>query len=362
MKRTLFILLLLGLTVPGFAQEGGLYLSSQRQPVRVSLNAIYQTYERDSLQISEVSVPVSILVPFGQKVAFSLQAGQASATGDDLESVSGISDVQAGLSFLQKIGTSSLVLSLGANLPSGKRELTNEEFQTSLLLSQHFYDFRMPGFGQGFNVAPGFVWAFPLSETVVFGLGASYQYKGAYQPLAERAEEYDPGDEIIITGGLDIKAGATTNLSADVTYTTYTTDKLGEEEVFAVGDRIVVTGQVLTYFGVNEFRIVGRYRGQSDSSLPAGTGGTDEALRTLPAQGLVRLVYRQALGNIVRVGLLGQARLYGETGLFEEASLFDAGLLPEVAMSPSVRLQSRFIYTFGDFSGFEVGGGLVLTL
>ncbi|HMB91885.1 MAG TPA: hypothetical protein VKP65_13615 [Rhodothermales bacterium] len=362
MKRTLFILLLLGLTLPSFAQEGSMYLSSQRQPIRVSVNALYQTYERDSLQVSEVSVPVSILVPIGQKVAFSLQAGQASATGDNLESLSGVSDVQAGLSFLQKIGSSSLVLSLGANLPSGKRELTEQEFQTSLLLSQHFYDFRIPGFGQGFNVAPGFVWAFPMSETVVLGLGASYQYKGAYRPLAEMPEDYDPGDEIIITGGLDIKAAPTTNLSADVTYTTYTSDKLGEEEVFAVGDRLVATGQVLTYFGVNELRVVGRYRGQSESSLPAGAGGTDEALRTLPAQGLIRLAYRQALGNMVWVGLLGQARLYDETSLFEKASLFDAGLLPEVAVSPSVRLQSRFIYTFGDFSGFEVGGGLVLSL
>lgn len=362
MKRTICMVLLLAWASGAMAQENSLYLSSQRQPVRATLGVVYQSYDKDDFNISEFSVPLSLSVPIGRKIGFSARAGQASATADGLEDLSGVSDVQVGVSFLQNIGSSSLVLSLGANLPSGKRELTEDEFRTSLFLSQHFYNFRTPGFGQGLNIAPGFVWAFPVGEGVVLGLGASYQYKGSYQPLADMTEDYDPGDEITVTGGLDFKLSPTTSFSTDVTYTTFGNDTLGDQELFAVGSRIAATGQMLAYFGQNELRLVGRYRTESQSTLPAGAGGTDQELRALPAQALVRVAYRQALGTMFRVGLLGEARLLGETALFEKASLFDAGLLPEVILSPSVRIQSRFIYTFGDVTGFEAGGGLSLAL
>ena len=60
--------------------------------------------------------------------------------------------MQVTLNHARKVGAHSLVFSLGANLPSGKSELTREEFQTSIVLSRNFFPFHVPSFGQGFSV------------------------------------------------------------------------------------------------------------------------------------------------------------------------------------------------------------------
>ncbi len=362
MKRLLLPLLLLGLVSEGFAQEGDLYLSSQQQPVRVSIGAVYQRFTDDDRAISEVTAPLALSAPLGRSFGISLTASPASATGDAVQSLSGFSDAQLGLSYYQKIGQSSVVASLGVNLPSGKRELTLEEFTTTVLLSQHFFNFRLPGFGQGFNVEPGLVWAFPVGEGVVLGLGVAYQVKGPYKPLEGSTDDYDPGDELLLTGGLDLRLGPTTNLSADLTYTHYAPDKVGDAEIFSAGDRVTATGQLLSFFGRHELRLTARYRGQARSSIPATFGLAAEDLRTLPALVLLLGSYRHQVSGPFVLGVLAQARAFGETDVFESKTLFDVGLAPEVALSPTVRLRARFVYTLGDISGVEAGGGLVFTL
>lgn len=118
MKRLLLSLLLVGLAAEGFAQEGALYLSSQQPPVRISIGALYQSYSNDDSDISEFSIPLSMSVPLGRSLGLSLIAHQASATGDSLESVSGLSDAQVGLSYYQRVGQGSIVTASGPTCPA----------------------------------------------------------------------------------------------------------------------------------------------------------------------------------------------------------------------------------------------------
>ncbi len=354
-------LLMLALAAEAIAQDDALYLSSRQQPIRISIGALYQSYTEDDSTLSEVSIPLAVSVPLGRNLGVSLIASQASASGDAVESLSGVSDAQVGLSYYQQIGQGSVVVSLGVNLPSGKSELTPQEFETAIFLSQHFYNFRVSGFGQGFNVSPGVVVAFPVSENAVFGVGASYQLKGAYTPI-EGMDDYDPGDEILLTGGFDYRAGPTTNFSADVTYTIYGSDTFGDADVFSAGDKVTATAQWLRYIRANELRFVARYRSISKSSRPAVVGVAGEELRTLPAQVFLRGVYRHRLNPTFTLGVLAQARLFDETDNFSSKTLFDVGLMPEVALSNNTALRLRFLYTLGDFTGFEAGGGLAFEL
>lgn len=360
--RLVFLFAALAFTPAAFAQDGSLFLSSQRPPVQLRTDVVYQEYTQDDVSVSEVSVPVSLTLPIGRSFGVSVVAHQANVSGDSLESVSGITDVQVGLSYVVRLGVGTVVLNLGANLPSGKRELTPPEFATTILLSQHYYSFQVPGFGQGFNVAPGFVWAFPLAENVTAGVGAAYQYRGPYRPLSTLDGEYDPGDEVLLTGGLDVRASATTNVSADVTYTLYASDSFGEEETFDPGDKVIVTGQVRSLLGPNDIRIVARYRSVGKSTLPAELSLPDDELRLLPAQILLQGTFHRTLSSAFTLGALARARLFDENVLFESASLIDLGLLPAVAISPQVTVQARGIYTLGDFTGFEVGGGILVEL
>ena len=358
--RCLLLAVLVLAPAGAHAQEAdALYLSSRRAPVRLTLGAAHQTYEVDGLDLSETSIPLTLSAPLGTRFGVSVVAHQATASGEGLADLSGVSDVQLGLSYYTAVGAGSIVASLGLNLPSGLRELSAEEFTTAVLLSQHVFAFHVPGFGQGFNVAPGLVAAYPVADGVVLGLGAAYQRTGVFAPL-DGLDDYDPGDEITLTGGLDVRTGLTANLSAEITYTHYTADEVDGAEVFTAGGRLSGTVQYLQYLGQNELRLAARLRSPARSTLPATFAAEDEELRTIPTQTLLMASYRPRLTPAVTLGLLARARLYGATEIFAGRNAFDAGLLPTVGLSPTVRVQARFVYTAGDVTGFDAGAGLVV--
>src|SRR5690606_28120510 len=115
--------------------------------------------------------------------------------------------------------------------------LSSEEFRTSVLLSQHVYGFRVPVLGQGFNAAPGLTVAVPVSDRVVVGVGFAYQYRGAFEPLDD-GRSYDPGDEVLVTGGLDAALSDTWTISGDASYALYQTDRLDDEDRYRSGTKV----------------------------------------------------------------------------------------------------------------------------
>jgi hypothetical protein len=251
-------------------------------------------------------------------------------------------------------------MTVGVNLPSGKQALTQEEFETLTLLSRNQYDFQTPSFGLGLGVSPGLTLAFPLSEAVVIGLGAAYQYRGDFEPLEDMPDTYRPGDELLITGGLDVRFGLAVSFSADVTYATYRADQLGIEEVFAAGDKVLVGGQ-LRYVGrLNQFRLAARYRSRARNSL-AAAGGTlvEEDEKMFPDEIEVFTDHRTRLAGFLYGSVLGEARFYNETLLLPDLrALYGAGLGLELAVSPHVHFPAWFLYQFGDLTGLEAVFGL----
>ena len=354
---------------------GGLYLSSQRQPIRVSLGALYQQYDVEAVltqdgeeaeaYISEVSFPFTAFMPITRNLAVSLQASSAMVSGGELADLSGISDAQAALSYQQRIGRGSLVFSLGANLPSGKRELSGEEFETAVLLGQNYYDFRVPSFGQGFNLAPALTIALPVSDRVALGFGGAYQYRGSFKPLDGMEESYDPGDEVLVTGGLDFRLAPRWALSGDLAYTMYQRDKLGEAEVFGAGGKLTSTVQLTGRFRSDVIRLVTRFRSRGKSDVPMGLSGEEEALRIVPNQLELMGMYRTALSSALVVTFLAKGRYFSEADALnftESRQLMDVGLFPEILLSPGFTLTGRGLYTVGSFTGFEAGVGMAMSL
>jgi hypothetical protein len=337
------------------------YIGSAPRPIRISTGAVYQQYSDADSRLQQVSFPVTAFVPVSRPLALSFSASPALASGEDVASLSGLSDAQIALSYYQRMGAASAVLSLSANLPSGKRTLTQEEFETSALLSQNFYGFRLPVFGQGLNLSPGLTFAFPAGDQAVIGIGASYQYRGSFEPLVDMAEAFKPGDEILITGGGDVRLGAAWALSADVTYTLYQADQLGDVDVYETGDQLAVSIQALGNLGTNQLRMFGRFRNKGKSTLPVA-GVSVQAPRTEPTQGRILLSYRVRVLETVYATLIAQGRYFEATDLFDARTLFDVGAGQEFVLTPEVSLTSRFVYTFGSFPGVEIGGGLAFTL
>src|SRR4030042_3523372 len=114
-------------------------------------------------------------------------------------------------------------------MPTGRKKLSMDEFITSYQISLNQYNFAVPNFGQGFNLAPGISWARPLKANIVFGAGISYQYRGPFEPFAGMSGKYDPGDEILLTGGLDFRLTETSTFSTDMIWNSYGADRLNGE-------------------------------------------------------------------------------------------------------------------------------------
>jgi len=193
----------------------------------IQMFPLYQSWsDASEAQFSEFTIPFSAYFPLNRNLSVDLRTHQAIADGDHLQKVSGMTDTQ--VSFNYYVESLNIVFNLGLNVPSGKKELTLAEFMTSLVLSSHYYNFSAPNFGQGLNITPGLTWARPIADNLVLGLGASYQYKGDFKPLKGMSDDYNPGDEVLLTGGLDVRLDETTSLSADLIYINYIADKLGK--------------------------------------------------------------------------------------------------------------------------------------
>ncbi len=358
---SLLLTLLVCFATSAVAQAPNLYMGSEQQPIRIRTGAVYQQYADQDRRLSQLSFPVSAFIPFTRSLALSLFTNPAMISGEAVESLEGLSDAQVALSYYQSIGEGSIVVSFGTNVPSGKRELTEDEFATTALVSQDFYRFYVPVFGQGLNLSPGITLAYPLGDNMVGGVGFAYQIKGSYNPVADMVDSFKPGNEIMITGGLDFRLAESWALSSNVTYVLYQEDELGDVSVFDSGDQAIIALQVLGNMGNNQARLVARYRTKAKSQLPAGDLIVT-APRTVPEQFQFAGNYTLNIQENLRASVIGRIRHYQATDFFEEKTLFDLGASPEVAFNQSVSAVMRFVYTFGSFPGVEIGGGLVFSI
>ena len=131
------------------------YIISQKGYIKLMPN--FQMWSIESnYDISEISFPIMVYFPISRKFNLSLRSNQANIAGD-VNTLSGLADTQLSCSY--HLENAHLVFNVGLNLPSGKKELTVTEFQTSSQIAYSYFNFKVPGFGQGFNVSPGISWA-----------------------------------------------------------------------------------------------------------------------------------------------------------------------------------------------------------
>ncbi len=294
------------MTVSNIFAANDAYIISQQAQIKIS--AIYQTWEDEGNNFSELSIPLYVYYPFSRTLSLTILGQQANASGDEFESLNGFSDTQFNFSYF--LESSNLVINSGINLPSGKKELTVEEFQTSKMLSLNHFNFRTPNFGQGLNINLGATWAHPLSKNLVIGIGGSYQLKGAYRPISGLKADYKPGDEILITSGFDIAFSKITSLSIDGIFTTYSADKYNNKEVYKAGNKISFAAQFKHYIGYNDFWLFLRYRIRAKSRLPIAGTLTEEDLKTIPDNIEIAGRYRFQINQNLNLMILGNGRVY----------------------------------------------------
>jgi hypothetical protein len=349
------------------ADEGQDIISRQRL---ISVNGVYQSWSfGDSSRVSEFSVPVSFYYPVNPRFSVGAFLSQASSSGEvgglALKGLNGLSDAQFSMNYY--IEDKNILLSLGGGLPIGKKELSPDEFFTSVMVSQNAFNFQVPIFGQGFNLSPGFTWAKPMNEKTVLGLGASYQLKGGYLPIQGMTEDYDPGDEVLLTGGLDYQMSDVEALSFDLTVNLYAKDKVGDIEVYKSGTKIMVATQYKKFIGYDMLWWFGRFRNRSKSDIYA-TGATSASVKTQRDEIESMGMYKKRLNPKTSLTYTAEARYFFKTDLMASAYQAGVGILPEKQVSPVVKLQGKLKFFVGKENsippegetviGFEVGAGM----
>ncbi len=370
MRMTIYaIVITCAATSVAYAQTTEIALGSQERKTVVTASTVFQRYD-DTFQMSEFSVPVQVSIPAGRNLVLSGYAALGSVSGDGFESFSGMTDLHVNANYVTEVGSSSIVLGLGAAIPIGKRDLSLDEFDASVVLSQHGYDFRVPGFGQDFRMTPSIAVAVPVARDVVAGFGASYVLRGSYTPIELLSESLGPGNELAITAGLDTRLSATTFLSADLTFTTYGTDTLGDIELVQVGNKIIAVVKLYAFARHHEFTLLGIYRNQSGTRSNGAAVASGE--RTTPSTGEIRGLYSRKVSDRVSLNALSRLRfvestpelrlLSGQRVSFPSLTILDFGGGAVFAVDKDVDVPVRLLARVGDIRGFQIEAGFRLRL
>jgi len=133
---------------------------------------------------------------------------------------------------------------LSVNLPTGKKELSVDEYLLALGVSDNSRKFPVRRFGEGFNVGGELYWL-PKAEQVNLEVGGGYRVKGAYRILEGDPADYKYGNEFFV------RVSAATDpqpvgVRGTVMIKTYAKDEYNGEPIFQSGVTVMFQGR-LTY-------------------------------------------------------------------------------------------------------------------
>lgn len=211
------------------------------QPTTGNLRMIYSRWSEKSdmgtMDTDQIMVPLSGFIPLQDNLELRFYGASVStsvdADGEDF-TLSGLTDMR--LQFNQSLASDRFLLSLGLNLPTGKKSLSLEEERPVMgVLTQNYLSFPVRRMGEGFgvNLLAG---AAATSGEIRFGGIVSYQINGAYEAYEDEGD-YKPGNMFSLSASADAKASEWV-FAADATFTTYSTDKVDDRKVFAQSDQL----------------------------------------------------------------------------------------------------------------------------
>ncbi len=310
------------------------------QPTAGQFRLTYTSYsvENDAGQTiteaSQLLMPLSGFVPLDENFEMKFFIANASNTAefDGSESdLNGISDAR--IQFNRSFSDDRMILSLGLNLPTGKKELTDDEQAVTQALSTNYLGFPLRRLGEGFNMNVLFG-AATSSDNIRLGGSILYEITGSYDAF-EGLVDYDPGNKFSLMGSIDAESG---NIlwRGSLSYTAYTADQAAGIDVFSQADEL---GIRLGMTQANEMYTMGisvRYfiRGNNEIFNDAATS---------------------ELGN--------ELKLYGNE--FAGAAYVSWLLLKDLTVSPIIEFRSigendqgvgdATIFTIGSGFGYRLG-------
>ena len=181
-------------------------------------------------------VPIAYQLPLGDRLGFDLYTGYARGAverRDVVYQLNGPVDTRVRASW---VATPWAVLMLGVNVPTGKSTHDTEEAIVAGAMATNLLGFREASWGTGLAVTSGVATAHRFGDWGL-GLGASYRLGSEFEPRADTAVGYTPGNEALVRLALDRNVGASGKFTAGFTLQNYSADKLDRRDLFQSGNR-----------------------------------------------------------------------------------------------------------------------------
>jgi len=338
--------------------------------------ALEQAGSPDSIRItsvSQLSVPVTAVVPWGERWTFDLYgayaqgvvraAPRAGRTGDGRATLSGLTDIK--LRAVGRLAGDAVLITLGANVPTGRTSLDVDEFRALRVLAAPALALRTPALGTGPGGTAGVVVARQLGAWAG-AAGLSYELRGSYSPLAAIAAgvgstTWNPGDALHLSLGADRLLG-NHELSLNVSGDFFTRDRAriestgGEGTSFGFRLGPVITAQGQLRVAAARFReldayALTRYRSSfrnGEGERVAGSSGSEVELGVAGVAGR-RSSWGLLLGADVRVhsGLSADNSLATAAARVAGLTVGAARDVGRMSVRPAVRAQLGTVNTGG---------------
>jgi len=224
--------------------------------------------------ISQWALPVYIHYPVSNQLTLRITESVSFSSLKNRGSLNGLSDVKVKASY--RMMEDSVLLAASLGLPIGKNSLDDEQAEVAHELYTDALDFGVTRLGEGIVLNLVAATAREVGP-VVAGAGAGYLLKGAYETTFDVDTQYNPGDELDLTGGLNWK-GEQIYLRTDLVYTLYTADEVDDKEFFKQGNQLTAAMRftyrpqpILMSFSIRDTMI-----GKNDYPNPGGELETEE--------------------------------------------------------------------------------------
>ena len=338
----------------------------------ISVGGEQQSWKLESGEkVVQQSAPVTISLPLSNRILITI-TNSAGISRLDTMKLQGIGDTRAGFSYV--VPGDKVWVNGGVSAPTGVTKLTESQLRVATILSQTAFGYRMPVYGQGINGNLGFAYAYTPRRRLVVGFGASYLYKGEYQPssIGGSTDKYDPGDEVSVNAGLDYTTfSKSERFSADATVTNYFPDKVNGENFIQSGLRIMTIVIYSVKWGETSHMIQVRTRLRTQSQI--FNAGTTQQFKSSQHYEFQYSASWSAASWFTLAGIAGGKIYTGDQipiglGIFEtgKAQIVSAGADAGIALFPSFIVSLNAKYGTGSVvidniknsaTGLEFGGG-----
>jgi hypothetical protein len=201
-----------------------------------------ETSGGQKLEVSQIYVPLVGTLAIRPSTRFVISAAGAHSKLENRagnESLSGLADVK--LQIYQNLVHDRLVVLGGVNLPTGKRELSQDELEVMQALAHPLLGMRLKQYGRGLDLNAGAAVSVPIRSGLELGAGVGYLHSGKYT-LSEGGEEYEPTPEASASFALEIASPRREHtVQLRVTGRSYQEDRLDGRRIFEEGDQLEAT-------------------------------------------------------------------------------------------------------------------------